>query len=106
MAEKSLLDPGLLSRLERLSLANRRRVLGSGAGERRSVHRGSSLDFADYRAYAPGDQPERVDWNVFGRSGALFVKQFDDEELLTVHLLLDASGSMEWGEPAKLAYAR
>src|SRR4051794_22402103 len=103
MAEKALLDPALLSRLERLSLVNRRRVVGAGAGERRSMHRGSSLDFADYRAYAPGDQPERVDWNVFGRSGSLFVKQFDDEELLTIHLLLDTSRSMDWGEPNKLA---
>jgi uncharacterized protein (DUF58 family) len=70
------------------------------------VHRGASLDFADYRAYVPGDQPERVDWNIFNRSGALFVKQFDDEELLTVHLLLDTSRSMDWGEPNKLVYAR
>jgi len=65
-----------------------------------------SLDFADYRAYVPGDQPERVDWNIYSRSGTLYVKQFDDEKLLTVHLLLDVSRSMDWGEPNKLGYAR
>src|SRR5581483_8895886 len=103
---EAMLDAPLLQRLERLSLTSRRRLAGTGAGDRRSTHRGSSLDFADYRAYTPGDQPERVDWNIYSRSGSLFVKQFDDEELLTVHLLLDTSRSMDWGDPNKLAYAR
>jgi uncharacterized protein (DUF58 family) len=95
-----------LQRLERLSISTRRRLSGGGAGDRRSVLRGTSLDFADYRSYVPGDQPERVDWNIYGRSGSLFIKQFDDEQLLTVHLLLDTSASMDWGEPNKAAYAR
>ncbi len=103
---QAVLDTALLHRLDRLNLIVRRRLAGSAAGDRRSVHRGASLDFADYRAYVPGDQPERVDWNIYSRSGALFVKQFDDEELLTVHLLLDVSRSMDWGEPNKLDYAR
>jgi uncharacterized protein (DUF58 family) len=106
MSSGTVLQSGLLQRLERLSLATRRRLSGGGAGDRRSVLRGSSLDFADYRSYVPGDQPERVDWNIYSRSGSLFVKQFDDEQLLTVHLLLDTSPSMDWGEPNKLAYAR
>ncbi len=106
MADGGGLDAALLQRLERLNLATRRRAVGLGAGDRRSVHRGASLDFADYRAYTPGDQPERVDWNIYSRSGSLFVKQYDDEQLLTVYLLLDSSPSMDWGEPNKLAYAR
>lgn len=96
-----LIPAELAARLDRLSLVTRQRLLGDGHGERRSRRRGSSLEFADYRAYSPGDDPSRVDWNVYGRFRQLQVKVFEAEELMGVSLCLDASASMRWGEPDK-----
>jgi uncharacterized protein (DUF58 family) len=101
-----LLDPTLLRRLEQLSLINRRRLASSNKGERRSIRRGSSLEFVDYRQYTPGDDLRQIDWNVYGRHNHLVLKLFEDEEVLSVHLLLDTSRSMDWGTPNKLVYAR
>ncbi len=106
MTAELLVDPALARRLERLSLVTRRRLVGQGQGDRRSVRRGSSLEFADYRHYVHGDDPSRVDWNVFARTNALFVRVYEEEEVLNVHLFVDASRSMDWGEPNKLRYAR
>jgi uncharacterized protein (DUF58 family) len=102
----TLVAPDFYERLDRLALVSRRRVLGFGKGDRRSLRRGTSLEFMDYRAYAHGDDPRQVDWNIFGRSGSLFVKLFEEEEILTVHLLLDTSRSMDWGSTNKLLFAR
>ena len=100
-----LIDETLLRRLERLSLGSRRPVAGGLGGEHRSSARASSLDFADYRQYVPGDDFRRIDWNAYGRSGTLFVKLTEAREQLPVHILVDASRSMAWGQPAKLRYA-
>lgn len=100
-----LLDEGLLRRLERLSLVPRRPVAGGLGGEHRSSARASSTDFADYRPYLPGDDFRRIDWNAYGRLGHLYVKLTEAREQLPVHILLDASQSMAWGEPPKLRYA-
>lgn len=67
------------------------------AGERRSTKRGSSVEFADYRDYTRGDDLRRVDWNIYARLERPFVKLFEEEEDLAVHVLLDGSGSMDWG---------
>jgi uncharacterized protein (DUF58 family) len=75
-------------------------------GGRRSKKRGTSVEFADYREYTHGDDLRQIDWNVYGRSDRLFVKLREDEESLTVHLLVDCSKSMDWGRHNKLAYAR
>jgi uncharacterized protein (DUF58 family) len=101
-----LLAADLMHRLERLQIISRARTAGLSHGERRSRAHGASLQFADYREYAAGDDPRLVDWNVYGRSGHLFVKLFEDEALLAVHLLVDVSRSMDWGEPNKLDAAR
>jgi uncharacterized protein (DUF58 family) len=100
-----LVDESLLRRLERLTFSVRRPVAGGLGGEHRSSARASSLDFADYRPYMPGDDFRRIDWNAYGRFGTLFVKLTEAREQLPVHILVDASRSMAWGEPAKLRYA-
>ena len=100
-----LVDEVLLRRLERLSLVVRRKVAGGLGGEHRSSARASSLDFADYRPYQPGDDFRRIDWNAYGRSGHLYVKLTEAREQLPVYILVDASRSMAWGEPTKLTYA-
>src|ERR671936_278356 len=101
-----LLDGALARRLERLTLVSRKRLIGQGQGDRRSLRKGSSLEFADYRHYVEGDDPARVDWNIYSRTDTLFVRLYEEEEVLNVHLLVDASRSMDWGEPSKLRYAR
>jgi uncharacterized protein (DUF58 family) len=103
---QSLLDGVFARRLERLTLVSRKRLVGQGQGDRRSLRKGSSLEFADYRHYVEGDDPARVDWNIYSRTDSLFVRLYEEEEVLNVHLLVDASRSMDWGEPAKLRYAR
>src|SRR6266508_6241806 len=102
----ALLDGGLARRLERLNLVSRRRLAANGQGDRRSIRKGSSLEFADYRHYVEGDDPARVDWNIYSRTDTLFVRLYEEEEVLNVHLLVDASRSMDWGDPSKLRYSR
>jgi len=94
----ALFELSLLRRLERLRLVARHVRAGQATGERRSTKRGTSVEFADYRDYARGDDLRRVDWNIYARLERPFVKLFEEEEDLAVHVLLDGSGSMEWGE--------
>ena len=101
-----LFDETFLRRLEQLELASRRMTAGRMKGERRSVRRGQSVEFADYRNYAVGDDLRQLDWNAYARLEKLFVKLFVEEEDVTVHLLVDASRSMDYGEPNKLDAAR
>lgn len=102
---ESFFTSDFLAQLERLTLASRRAFRGRSRGERRSPRKGHSVEFCDYRAYGLGDDLRYVDWNVFGRLDRLHVKLFVDEEDLCLHLLVDASRSMDFGRPAKLAYA-
>jgi uncharacterized protein (DUF58 family) len=94
-----------LAQLERLTLASRRTFRGRVKGERRSPRKGQSVEFADYRPYGIGDDLRYVDWNIYGRLERLHVKLFVDEEDLCVHLLVDGSSSMAFGQPTKLRYA-
>ena len=100
-----LFHEDFLLRLERLSLAARKSVVGQTQGERRSPRRGQSVEFADFRPYASGDDIRRIDWNAYARLEKFFIKLFVEEEDLTVHFIVDASLSMRWGEPQKLDYA-
>ena len=102
-----ILDETFLRKLEQLSLVARRVRVGQSVGERRSTKRGTSVEFADYRDYARGDDLRRVDWNIYARLERPFVKLFEEEEDLAVHILLDGSASMDWGgESNKWVYAR
>ncbi len=97
MSDHSALLPEKVRRqLEPLMLVAHRVRAGAMKGERRSVKRGTSLEFADYRNYVPGDDLRRLDWNVYARSDRPTVKLMEDEEDLSVHLLLDTSASMNW----------
>jgi len=91
-----VLSDGFLQSLRSLRLNAPRRRIGTLTGERRSVKRGRSVEFADYRNYTPGDDPRRVDWNIYARLERPYIKLFEDEEDLTTHILLDDSPSMFW----------
>jgi uncharacterized protein (DUF58 family) len=81
---------------------------GQIKGERRSTKRGASIEFADYRDYVRGDDLRRVDWNVYARLERPFIKLLEEEEDLAVHVLLDASRSMDYGaeDGHKFGYAQ
>src|SRR5580704_10512768 len=100
-----ILDATFLKKLERLSLATRRPFAGQMKGEKRSVKRGTSIEFADYREYTPGDDLRYVDWNTAARLGKMFLKLFVEEEDLYLALLMDTSKSMDFGDPKKIAYS-
>lgn len=99
----ALLSPALMKRLSALTLRARRRGAGLRGGTRRSTARGQSQEFADHRPYVPGDDLRFLDWHLYGRLDALWVKLFEEESDRVVQILLDSSASME-GD--KLDYAR
>lgn len=81
-------------------------MAGSGAGPRISPRPGTSAEFSDYRTYVAGDDFRRVDWNAYARLDRLMLRLYLGEEDLSVHLFVDTSASMRWGEPAKDTAAR
>ncbi len=102
-----LLDGAFLRRLEGLTLRAPRRFEGIATGAKHTLRRGAGLEFADHRAYVAGDDLRHLDWPLLGRLGRPFVKTYEQEQDLPVHLLLDSSRSMAFGEPDKwLAAAR
>lgn len=101
-----LFDSTFVRKLDRFALLTRRAMPGEMQGERRSPRRGSSVEFADFRAYVPGDDIRQIDWNMYARMERFFLKLFVAEEELTVHLLIDNTTSMNWGDPNKLLYAK
>lgn len=100
-----LLDEEFLRKLEQLSLLSRRLRRSIARGESLSIRKGASLEFSDYRLYQPGDDFRYIDWNIYNRLDRLFVKLFTAEQNLTVHILIDTSKSMSFGDPSKLWYA-
>jgi uncharacterized protein (DUF58 family) len=101
----TLLSPEFLRKLEQLAIAAKRVQLGSQKGERRSKRKGVSVEFADYRDYVQGDDLRHIDWNIYGRLDSLYLKLFQEQEDLTVNLLIDASKSMSFGSPPKIDFA-
>ena len=97
----ALLDPAFLRRLEGLTLRAPRRYAGHQAGAKKTLRRGAGLEFADHRAYVAGDDLRHLDWPLLGRLGRPFIKTYEQEQDLPVHLLLDTSSSMGFGQPAK-----
>lgn len=105
MTGTRMLDESFLRALEQLSFVSRRVRRRAVRGERATVRHGASLEFSDHRAYQPGDDFRYLDWNIYMRLQRLFVKVFTAEENLTVHILIDTSRSMSFGDPPKLWYA-
>ena len=102
-----LLSPQDITRLGRLALTSRFTVEGSQTGAHRSQRKGISVEFADYRQYVPGDDTRHLDWKVYGRNERLYLRQYEEETTLRVHLLVDASASMAYagGGVSKYTYA-
>lgn len=101
-----VLQPRETNLLEGLRLSPRKRFAGRVRGERTTQTRGVSIEFADYKEYAEGDDLRHLDWNVLARLGNPVTKTYRDEEDLAVHLLVDCSSSMSFGDPTKWETAR
>jgi uncharacterized protein (DUF58 family) len=103
---EDLIGPDLLTRLDRLDVLSRKIFAGKLPGERRSKKRGASVEFDDFRNYVAGDDLRHIDWNVYARLDRFFIKLFREEEDLALHLVIDASASMDAGAPSKLVFAQ
>lgn len=105
-----LLDPETLAQLGGIDIIARQVVHGFMLGLHRSPNRGFSAEFAELRAYQPGDDLRTLDWRMFARSDRFFVKQYEEETNLRAYMLIDVSESMGWssrtGLPTKLWYAK
>ncbi len=101
-----LISAQLAAALDSVDIASRRIFPGKLQGERRSKARGRSVEFEDFRPYVAGDDLRHIDWNVFARLDRFFIKVFQEEQDLAVHLVLDASASMDAGNPNKLLFAQ
>lgn len=94
---RAFLDTGMLSRLAAVPLLARRPMIGGVSGRHVSPHRGSSVEFAEYRKYVPGDDLRRLDWRVWGRTDRHYVKEYEADTNLRLCLVVDSSGSMGYG---------
>jgi uncharacterized protein (DUF58 family) len=101
-----LFGDGFLETLEYLHIVARKILSGQMKAERRSRQKGVSVEFADHRPYAPGDDFRFIDWGVYFRTDQLFLKLFEEDEDLQIYFLIDCSGSMDFGVPYKFHYAR
>jgi uncharacterized protein (DUF58 family) len=95
---KKFLDPRVISRLKGLDLRARLIVEGFLVGLHRSPYHGFSAEFAEHRAYNPGDPIRFIDWKVYGRTDRYYIRKFEEETNLKAYLLLDASASMGYPE--------
>ena len=109
LAGATYLDPRVLARIGNLELVARHVVEGFINGLHRSPHLGASMDFAEHRAYMPGDDIRRIDWKLFARSDRFYIKEFEADTNTNFLVLLDVSKSMSFAGPksiSKLEYAK
>ena len=99
-------DDDFLKKLEKIKIITKKGFRSLDMGGHRSVQSGEGIEFLDYRKYQTGDDLRYVDWNVYGRMDKLFIKLFHAEENQSIHILMDVSRSMDWGEPTKAVCAK
>jgi len=104
--KSQLFDSDFLKKLEQLVITSKITLVDGASGNRKSRAKGSSVEFSDYREYSIGDDFKRIDWNAYGRFEKLFIKLFMEEREAPVHIFLDNSKSMDWGEPNKSIASR
>ena len=100
-----MLDSGFYDRLSRLQLAMAHKSSLNMSGNRKSVHKGISAEFSDFREYMPGDDLRRLDWNVYARLDRMYIREYMEEKEAVVSVLLDTSASMDYGKEKKSVLA-
>jgi uncharacterized protein (DUF58 family) len=103
---RPLLDRADIQVLERLSVESLDAIVAGLVGQREGPGQTTGFEFADYRRYTPGDDIRRIDWNIYARLHELHIRTAPQEASLALSVLLDASRSMDSGEPSKLRYGR
>lgn len=109
MKHSGLIDPKAVARLMRAQVHSRLPMSGAMSGQHRSLHKGSSVEFAEYRKYVPGDDVRLLDWRVYARTDRFYLKEFEADTNLRAWLAVDCSASMGYAGPGgapKLDYAR
>jgi uncharacterized protein (DUF58 family) len=103
-----LVDPQAVARLMRAQVHARLPMSGNMSGQHKSPHKGSSVEFAEYRKYVPGDDVRLLDWRVYARTDRFYLKEFEADTNLRAWFVLDCSASMGYSShgPTKLDYAR
>lgn len=101
------LDTDFLKALARINVILKKRIYADRQGEHQSAHGGEGLVFRDYKAYSPGDDFRHIDWRVYARTDKFYIRRFESERNLTVHILVDSSASMDFGSQkhTKFEYA-
>jgi len=101
-----MIDISFLRQLDRFNIILKKRVHSAYAGSRESKAYGSGLIFKDHREYVPGDDLRAIDWKVYARTDHYFIKQYEEERNMNIHIILDASASMDFGRMTrKFEYA-
>ena len=90
-------DTGYLEKLSKLRLSMKHKASQNLSGNRKSIKKGSSTEFSDFREYIPGDDPKRIDWNAYGRLDKLYIKEYMEEKEAVTTILIDTSASMDFG---------
>ncbi|MBO5212994.1 MAG: DUF58 domain-containing protein [Clostridia bacterium] len=103
--KRKILDGDFLDRLDAAALLLKNPMTGYFGGSRKARSYGSTVEFADFREYFPGDDIRRIDWNVYARFEKYFIKLFTDERQMHNHIMIDCSASMKCGRPEKAAAA-
>lgn len=105
MAKKDTdLSVDFLRQLDRFRIILKKRVSSKYQGARKADQAGQGLMFKDYKDYVPGDDFRNIDWRVYARTNKYYVRRFEEERNLTVHVILDRSASMDFGTPRKFDY--
>ncbi len=101
-------DPTALARFGNLEMVARLVVEGYVMGQHKSPYKGTSIEFVEHRQYYPGDEIRHIDWRAYGKTGRYYIKEYEDETNLRCYLIVDASGSMGYGDStiSKAHYAR
>src|SRR3989338_4219751 len=92
-----MIDLNFVKQLDQFSLIVNKRITSRYVGERKSMFVGHGLIFQEYRQYCPGDDFRKIDWKVFARSDRLYIKRFEEDRNLVIHIIVDFSGSMDYG---------
>ena len=105
--KRKYLQPEMAAMLNNMALRARLVVEGYIIGQHKSPYHGFSVEFAEHRAYGPGDEIRHIDWKLYGKTNRYYVKRYEEETNLRAHLILDTSRSMMYtsGKISKLEYS-
>lgn len=101
-----MLDTGFYDALSRIKLRMSKKSSLNASGNRKSLRKGNSTEFSDFREYMPGDDLRRMDWNAYARLDKLYIRQYMEEKEAVVSVLIDTSASMDYGVQSKAELAK